>query len=112
MKISIDIIKNVLVVVLFFNSVLIAASEEESLRETMRSYKGKYRILFETYRENNFEIYSMDPDGTDLKNLTRTSDQHEFFPKASPDGMKICFMGYEGEGDERKRSLFLMNPDR
>ncbi len=97
--------------VLGLSAMLIAASDEESLRETMRGYKGKYRILFETYRENNFEIYSMDPDGTDLQNLTRTSGQHEFFPKASPDGKKICFMGYEGAGDKRKRSLFLMNPD-
>ena len=111
MKTPTYIIKNLVVMVLFFNSFLIAASDEESLRETMRAYKGKYQILFETYRENNFEIYSMDPDGTNLKNLTRTSNQHEFFPKASPEGTKICFMGYEGEGDERKRSLFLMNPD-
>ncbi len=111
MKTPTDIIKKLLVVVLLFNGILVAATEEESLRETMRSYKGKYRILFETYRENNFEIYSMNPDGTDLKNLTRTSDRHEFFPKASPKGTKICFMGYEGEGEKRKRSLFLMNPD-
>jgi len=96
---------------LWFGNMLIAALEDESLHETMQAYKGKYRILFETYQENNFEIFIMDPDGTNVQNLTRTTDQHEFFPKASPDGTKICFMSYEGQGDERKRNLFLMNPD-
>ncbi len=81
----------------------------ETQQDMIQNMKEKYRILYESYRENNFEICSIAPDGTDFKNLTNTPEIHEFYPKASPDGSQICFMAYEGEGKSRKRCLFLMD---
>src|SRR5262245_61299761 len=49
-----------------------------------------YRIVFETRRDGNGEIYRMNADGSNPVNLTRTPDVDECYPKASPDGTKIC----------------------
>ncbi|MCK5269211.1 MAG: PD40 domain-containing protein [Sedimentisphaerales bacterium] len=88
-----------------------AINPDLRLKVAMEQYRGKYRILYEAYGANNFEIFIMDSDGSNRKNLTDTPDVHEFYPKASPDGKKICFMAYQGKADRRIRCLYLMNPD-
>ncbi|MCK5272424.1 MAG: PD40 domain-containing protein [Sedimentisphaerales bacterium] len=105
----------VLFVCFMFSAVLLRSAPAEAddlkLKTAMEQYRGRYRILYETYRTNNFEIFVMDPDGSNRKNLTNTPDVHEFYPQASPDGKKICFMAYQGEGRGRVRCLYLMNSD-
>ncbi len=85
---------------------------EEGSKELLQELKAcKHRIAFETFRDGNWEIYIMNADGTNPVNLTHTPNVQEFYPKASPDGSKICFCADEGEGDNKSRNLYMMNID-
>ncbi len=56
--------------------------------------------------EGDFEIFTMNPDGTGLAQLTENA-AFDFDPEWSPDGEKIAF-----ESDrERFSEIFVMNPD-
>jgi Tol biopolymer transport system component len=70
-----------------------------------------YKIVFETFRDNNWELFMMNADGSDPVNLTKTPDVDEFFPHVSPDGTKVSFMVHTGKGDARRRSAWYMNID-
>jgi Tol biopolymer transport system component len=69
------------------------------------------RILFEAYGDQNWDIWSIRPDGSDRRNVTQTADQHELYPQASPDGSKICFLLDQPSGRDTLRSLWVMNVD-
>ena len=49
------------------------------------------RLVFTTHRDGNLELYVMDVDGRNLRNLTRHEgyDAHPFW---SPDGSSLCFV--------------------
>ena len=74
-----------------------------------------FKIVHETYRETdgkeNWELYIINADGSNAKNLTRTSDVDEMYPHASPDGTKICFVVDEGTGRNKVRNVYYMNID-
>ncbi len=69
------------------------------------------RILFERYEKNNWELYSMRADGSDLQNVTRTPNEHELYPQASPDGKQICFLVDRPVGRSTERTLWVMHRD-
>lgn len=69
------------------------------------------RILFEAYADQNWDLWSMRPDGTDRQNLTQTAETHELYPQASPDGQQICFLVDQPSGRDTLRSLWVMNAD-
>jgi Tol biopolymer transport system component len=77
------------------------------LLEELKHYR--HQIIFETNRDGNWEIYRMNADGSNPVNLTRTADVDELYPKASPDGTKICFCADESKGDAKQRNLYVMN---
>jgi TolB protein len=52
------------------------------------------KILFSSKRSGNYEIYLMNPDGSDAKNLTNTK-AYNTFPAWSPDGKTIAFCRYD-----------------
>jgi Tol biopolymer transport system component len=81
----------------------------EALRRALGSYPHK--ILYETHRDGNWEIYLSNADGSGARNLTQTPDVDELYPKASPDGTRICFCADEGTGEAKRRNLYLMNLD-
>ena len=68
-----------------------------------------YKIVFESYSNNNWDLYIINADGTERKNITETPDIHEMYPKVSPDGTRIVFVADKGEGRNRKRDLYLLN---
>ena len=84
------------------------AAAKEVLKE-LESYPHK--ILYESNREGNFELYLMNADGSHPVNLTHTPDVDEVFPRPSPDGSKICFLADEGKGSAKVRNLYTMNLD-
>lgn len=70
-----------------------------------------FQIVFETFRDGNWELYQANADGSQATNLTRTPDAQEMYPHVSPDGTKICFLADEGEGDAKSRNVYVMNRD-
>jgi hypothetical protein len=74
-----------------------------------------YRIIHETHRQTNgklnWELYTMNADGSDPVNLTHTPDLDEMYPHVSPDGTKVCFVIDEGRGRDRVRHVYYMNID-
>jgi len=68
-----------------------------------------YQILFESHRDGNWELYQVNADGSQLADLTRTPDIQEMYPHVSPDGGRICLVVDEGEGDARRRNIYIMN---
>jgi len=70
-----------------------------------------YRIVCESYQEQNWDLFLMRADGSERVNLTRTPDVNELCPHVSPDGKQICFVVDKGEGEQRVRSVWCMNLD-
>lgn len=68
--------------------------------------QGGGRIAFFTDRDGNWEIYTMNPDGSGLANLTRHPGEDRN-PAWSPDGTQIAFSS-DREGDY---DIYLMNAD-
>ena len=81
----------------------------EDLPEELKRVGDK--IVYETYRETNWELFVVDADGSNAVNLTRTPQRHELYPHVSPDGSKICFVSDEGEGISKLRNVYYMNRD-
>jgi len=87
------------------------SARKESFREM--SFE-QCKIVFVSNRDGNYEIYSMNPDGNDLKRLTDNpaSDRE---PVWSPDGRKIAFVrdynSQEQANGEKNHEIYIMNSD-
>lgn len=81
----------------------------DDLREELT--KLPYKIVHETWRDGNWELFQINADGSQPVNLTQTPTTHEMFPQVSPDGSKIAFIVDEEESDGRVRSVWFMNRD-
>jgi len=68
-----------------------------------------YKIVWESFRDGNGELYCANADGSNAVNLTNTPDANELYPHVSPDGTKVCFVIDQGEGDQKTRSVWYMN---
>jgi Tol biopolymer transport system component len=80
-----------------------------NLLQELRQYPHK--LIYESNRDGNWELYVCNADGSNPVNLTRTPDVDELFPRPSPDGSKICFVADEGTGNAKVRNLYYMNAD-
>jgi Tol biopolymer transport system component len=49
------------------------------------------KIAFASDRDGNFELYTIEPDGSNLTRLTFTVNQHEDNPSWSPDGRRLAY---------------------
>ncbi len=76
-----------------------------------RLSRSPFKIAYETYTNDNWEIFVMNADGSNPVNLTNTPREQEHYPQVSPDGTKICFAVDEGEGRDTVRSLHVMDID-
>ncbi|MBN1343697.1 MAG: PD40 domain-containing protein [Phycisphaerae bacterium] len=81
----------------------------DDLVRTLKNYPSK--VLWESYQDGNWDLWVMDADGSNKRNLTQTKDVDEMYPKASPDGTRIAFVIDEGQGAKRVRSIYLMDRD-
>ena len=87
----------------------IAASAQSPFREHLKTQP--FKIAYESYVNDNWDIFVMNADGSNPVNLTHTPKVHEMYPQISPDGSKICFVVDSGEGRETVRSVYLMDID-
>jgi len=67
------------------------------------------RIVFESNRGGNFNIYTMNPDGSVVKNLTPATRGSDVFPAWSPNAKKISFTSDRAE--EGNPDVYTMNAD-
>ena len=92
-----------------FTTAATAADGPAPFRERLSSLP--FKIAYETYVNDNWEIYVMSADGSKPVNLTDTPKEHEHYPQVSPDGSKICFSVDQGEGRDAVRRLYVMDSD-
>jgi Tol biopolymer transport system component len=85
------------------------ASDPIPLRQKLRSVA--HQIIHECYTNNNWDLFVMNADGSNARNLTSTPGEHELYPQVSPDGTRIAFVVDQGEGRDTVRSLFVMDAD-
>lgn len=89
-----------------------ALGPQGSPEDLLQSLKAvKHRIVTESNRDGNWDLWVMNADGSNPVNLTRTPDAAELYPKVSPDGSKIVFCADEGQGDGKVRNLYVMDAD-
>src|ERR1043166_923306 len=86
-----------------------APEGDKELLAELKDYQHK--IVYETNRDGNWELYLCNADGSNPVNITNTKDVDELYPKPSPDGTKICFVADEGKGDAKVRNVYYMNSD-
>lgn len=83
-----------------------------SAEELSEELKGvAHKIIYETYRGDNWELFMVNADGSDPVNLTGTAEVDELYPHVTPDGSKVCFVADTGEGDAKIRNVCYMNLD-
>ena len=85
------------------------AQAQGPLREQLKA--THFKIAYECYVEDNWEIFVSNADGSGAVNLTRTPKVNEHYPQISPDGTKILFSVDEGAERETVRSLWVMDID-
>lgn len=73
------------------------------------SASGATKIAFTRFAAGNYDIYSVDPDGSNESQLT-TDPSTDFTPTFSPDGSKIAFAS-DRDGASGVYQIYVMNAD-
>jgi hypothetical protein len=84
-----------------------ARSAPPPLRERLKTLP--FQIAYESYLNDNWEIFVVNADGSNPVNVTRTPKEHEHYPLVSSDGAKTCFVVDQGEDRDTIRSLCVMD---
>ncbi len=92
-----------------FLTQLLPGSQAQSFHDRLKELP--FKIAYETYVNNNWEIFVMNADGSNPVNITQTPNIQEHYPQISPDGSKLCFVADEGEGREAVRTLYVADID-
>ena len=66
-------------------------------------------IVFASDRDGDYDIYVMNSDGSDVRQLTN-NDAYDGYPVWSPDGSKIAFLSSRDNRDNQW-SLYVMDAD-
>ncbi len=86
-----------------------AAAPAEELSDELK--RVDHKIVYETWRGDNWELFLASADGSEVLNLTDTPTINELNPHVSPGGKKICFVCDEGQGASKIRNVYTMNFD-
>jgi len=97
------------VLLILFTWGIQTACAQAPLRESLKTLP--FKIAYESYVNDNSDIFVMNADGLNPLNLTQTPKEQEHYPQVSPDGTKLCFVSDVGEGRDTVRSLYLMDID-
>jgi len=86
-----------------------AGDGEKDMAGELKSVR--FGIVYETWRDGNWELLKVNADGSGSVNLTNTPKVDELYPHVSPDGKKVVFSVDTGEGKAKTRSVYHMNMD-
>jgi TolB protein len=86
-------------------------TKEHSAQDELKLKEIPFKIVYESYHKNNWELYLINADGSNPVNLTRTSRVDEMYPHVSSDGSKICFVADEKVAGRKIRNVYYMNID-
>jgi hypothetical protein len=86
-----------------------SGDERAALRAKLRTLP--WRIVYESFLGDSWELRAIRADGSGAVNLTNAPRAQDLYPHASPDGKRICFVVDEGEGKSKTRSVYCMNAD-
>lgn len=91
------------------------AEEAAAMKEVGQKAAGL--IVWSSSRVGNHDLFTMNTDGSDVKQITK-GEEVDWFPRFSPDGSKLLFnrskSGWVSERDANssdKWDLFTVNPD-
>ena len=70
-----------------------------------------FRIVFESFQDDNWELMMVNADGSRPVNLTKTPTVNEMYPHVSPDGSQVCFVVDGDDGRGKTRSVNVMKLD-
>jgi TolB protein len=68
------------------------------------------QVVFASERDGNLEIYVMNADGSDPRNLSNLPDRFDWEPVWSPDGTQIAFVSIS-LADQSDAEIYVMNAD-
>jgi Tol biopolymer transport system component len=85
-----------------------ATPDELALLAELKSYP--YKIVHESFRDGHWVLIVRNADGSNPVTLTRPG-VNENYPHVSPDGKKITFESESGEGEAKRRDIYMMNMD-
>jgi hypothetical protein len=71
------------------------------------------RVVYSIFYEgrSSFDLYTSQPDGSDVRQITQTSDVSELFPNLSPDGTKMVYVKRfkDPNGNGALHAIAIMN---
>jgi Tol biopolymer transport system component len=92
--------------ILLLPSLLVISTNQSAWAGTFPGPNGQ--IAFSSNRDGNFEIYTMNDDGSDVTRLTE-DDANDFDPSWSPDGDKIAFVSFRDGSNNME--IYVMDAD-
>ncbi|MGM0546121.1 MAG: TolB family protein [Bacteroidota bacterium] len=95
------------------NPIEITITAEETTSAEMKvncKYALKDKIVFASDREDQTDLYSMNPDGNNVKRLTETSGE-ERYPAISPDGTQVVFWQQNPSAGSNYGTIRIINAD-
>lgn len=95
-------------------SCLLAVTPLGCAQEARQGDPRQWKIVFDSPRDGNREIYVMDSDGSHQQRLTLTPGKGKFswLPAWSPDRKKIAFaVAHSGKDWEKDSDIYVMNTD-
>jgi TolB protein len=66
-----------------------------------------YKMVVASFRTGDTELFAIDPDTGDARNLTRSPNSSERYPSCSPDGTSVAF----NSDRDGTHNLYLINAD-